>query len=86
MPFTLKTDLRRIDAFPLAGGTGPNPGLFTHQTTDTAATVAAANYFNAAAGLLPKGSVILSVTSIGGTPVVTPRVVTANDGTTVTIA
>jgi hypothetical protein len=86
MAFVLKTDLRRVADFPAAGIAGPLAGSFHHVTADAAATVAAANYFNAAAALLVKGSVITSITAITGTPVRTAYIVTANDGTTVTIA
>ncbi len=86
MALNAKNDLRLADFFslPLAGA-GANAGLFCHSTADSAATVAGAGYFNGAADRLVKGSVIISVTSTGTTPVTTLRTVTANDGAVVTI-
>lgn len=55
-------------------------------TTDAAAVVEAANYLNASAARLPKGTVIEAVMAVGGTPVLKTYVVTANTGTVVTIA
>jgi hypothetical protein len=85
MAFTLKTDLRLVDNFPIAVAGAILPGLFLHNTADAAATVITANYFNAAADRLVVGSVIISVTTVTTTPVVTLRVVTANTGTVVTV-
>ena len=85
MAFNNKTDLRRIADFPISVAGAQLPGLFSHNTADAAATVAAAGYFNAAADRLPIGSVILSVTTVTTAPVTTLRTVTANTGTVVTI-
>jgi hypothetical protein len=78
-------DLRLVDVFPIITTGGVNPGLYLHNTADSAATVIGAGYFNNAADRLVVGSVILSVTSTGTTPVLTTRTVTANTGTVVTI-
>lgn len=79
-------ELKRTDDFAIPGAAaGANPGFFLHQTADTAAVVIAAGYFNGAADRLTVGSVIVSVTSAGGTPVTTLRTVTANTGSAVTI-
>lgn len=55
-------------------------------TADAAATVEAANYLNASASRLPKGTIINAVMAASGTPVLKDYVVTANTGTVVTIA
>ncbi len=70
---------------------GAGSGLVLHEaylvTTDTAATVEAANYLNASAARLPKGTMISAVMDIGGaTPKLKNYIVTANTGTVVTIA
>lgn len=71
-------------------GSSPDGAKFFRQasyiTTDAPATVEAADYFNAAAKRLPKGTVITAVMSMSGTPVMKNFVVTANSGTAVTIA
>ena len=57
-----------------------------YDTTDAAATVEAANYFNGAVTDLMKGDTIQATMAKGGTPVGKQYVVTANSGTAVTIA
>ncbi len=57
----------------------------TYITDDAPATVEAANYFNAAAKRLPKGTVIDAVMGFAGTIELKRYVVSANDGATVTI-
>lgn len=86
MALNINTDLRRQDSFPGIAAGALLPGFFLHTTADAALTVAGAGYFDAAADRLPIGSVIVSVTSTGTTPVLTHRIVTANTGTVVTIA
>ena len=72
-------------ARPPSGGAA-HPGLFHYATNDTQATVAGSNYFNSAAGVLVKGSIIFVSGDLDGTPALRTYMVTANDGTTVTIA
>lgn len=67
---------------PAAGNTYAIAAYFTD---DAVATVAAANYFNAAAALLPKGSQITVAFDLDGTPGVRTYMVSANTGAAVTI-
>lgn len=69
-------------------GTGPGSvkGLCHYVTNDTAGTVEAAGYFNAAAGFLPVGSIIFASLDLDGTPAFKAYMVTANTGSVVTIA
>jgi hypothetical protein len=60
--------------------------LASYTTDDAATAVAADDYFNAAAALLPVGSQILVAADMDGTPVPVHYVVTDNDGETVTVA
>lgn len=78
--------LRVVAHFAAPADGAANPVFATYITADATATVTTANYFNAAVAQLPLGSVIMVVSSYGGTEVVNPRVVGGNDGTTVTIA
>ena len=55
------------------------------RTADAAAVVEAANYLNASASRLPKGTTIDAVMAVNGTPVRKSYVVTANTGSVVTI-
>lgn len=64
---------------------GDNRVLAAYSTNDTAATVEGANYFNDAVTLLPLGSQIFVAGDLDGTPFQKTYVVSANDGTTVTI-
>jgi len=75
-------------AGPLASSSkaGIIPVLAHLVTTEAPAAVEAANYFDSAAGRLPKGSIISAVMSHGGTPVLKFYVVTVNSGSAVTIA
>jgi hypothetical protein len=60
--------------------------LFGYRTTDARATVEAANYFLGAYRRLVKGSVILAVMAVGGTPVIESYVVTASSSSSVVVA
>lgn len=75
---------------PVAAIAGAGTANVLHEaylvTADAAAVVEAANYLNASASRLPKGTLIEAVMAIGGTPVLKNYVVTANTGTVVTIA
>jgi len=55
-------------------------------TTDAAAAIEAANYFNSAWERLPKGTRLEAVMVTGGTPVTKTYVVTASSASGVTIA
>jgi hypothetical protein len=82
--------LTELEVIPLNCFHGSGGGNIGHKaflrTTDTAAQVEAANYLNASASRLPKGTTIQAVMAIGGTPVLKDYVVTVNTGTAVTIA
>lgn len=69
-----------------AAGTTKVLREWMYATDDAAATVEAANYFNAAAGVLTKGDIILASMVRSGTPVGKSYIVTANSGTVVTVA
>lgn len=58
-------------------GAGVQVSVYLLATADTAAVVEAANYFNASAGYLQKGDVILASMVRGGTPVLKAYHVTA---------
>lgn len=58
---------------------------FLYVTDDTKSAVETAGYFNAAAEFLKKGSVIQIAGDLDGTPWHSSYVVSANDGTTVTL-
>ncbi len=70
----------------LAAGSGTVNSHWTFETNDAAATVEAANYFNAAVLDLQKGDTIQATMAKSGTPVAKHYVVTANSGTVVTTA
>lgn len=59
---------------------------WTYETADAAATVEGASYFAGAVLDLLKGDTIQATMAKGGTPVGKQYVVTANNGTTPTIA
>jgi hypothetical protein len=85
MPFTAE-NFKLVENGALVIGATPL-NLYSYATTDTAAQVEAANYFNSIARQLRRGDVILSVTGTGGTPVLKQYVVTSATGaTTVTVA
>lgn len=77
--------LRRCD---YGGHNGTNAvSQFSYTTTDAAATVEAANYFNSAYQQFNKGDTIDAVMAVGGTPVRKNYVVTSASGaTTVVVA
>lgn len=79
--------LRRLTHRGAVGnGDGSVTSNWAYDTNDNAATVEAANYFNAAASVLSKGDVIEAVMVRSGTPVGKTFIVTANTGSAVTIA
>jgi|GEM_PF-4618794 len=79
-------NLRRIGF----GGTlskSAAPAVVAHfVTNDTLAAALGANYFDAAAALIPKGSLIIGAFDIDGTPQAGLLLVTANTGSAVTVA
>ena len=58
--------------------------LWHYVTTDAAVT--GAGYFNSAAGMLRVNDLMIANVDTDGTPVTKFYIVTANDGTTVTVA
>lgn len=78
---------RSLGVFAQVGGAsaGESRAMASYSTNDTAATVEGAGYFNAAAGFLPVGSQIFVAGDLDGTPFQKQYVVSANDGSTVTI-
>jgi len=57
-----------------------------YTTTDTAATVDTAGYFNSVANEMNVGDLIMVASATGGTPVYGLMVVNANSGTVVDVA
>lgn len=75
------------EGFTAASGDGKLSFREAHYVTaDAAATVEAADYFNAAAGRLPVGTWIEAVMGFPSAVVAKIYVVTANNGSAVTIA
>lgn len=72
------------NALILIRGVGRNQHFY-YATDDTKATVEGAGYFNAAVAALPKGSIIQVAGDIDGTPFHTSYIVSANDGSAVTL-
>lgn len=70
----------------LATGTGKPSRLWHLKTADDAATVEAADYFNAAAALVDVDDVIFASLGVGGTPALKTYRVATNNGSAVTIA
>ena len=62
----------------LGGGSGVS--LWHYSTTDTVATVNTAGYFNASSNMLGLNDVIITLSSTGGTPVLSHLYVNANSG------
>jgi hypothetical protein len=75
------------EAFGVAGASGQYRYTWaTYITTDTAAVVEAAHYFDSIYQNLPVGTVIEATMAMGGTPVIKDYVVTASSASAVTIA
>jgi|TARA_B110000503_G_scaffold23373_1_gene36496 hypothetical protein len=66
-------------------GGGSGQALWYYTSADTIADANTAGYFNDAAGMLNLNDLIMTVTSTGGTPVITHAYVNANSGTVVDI-
>jgi hypothetical protein len=67
----------------LGGGSGVS--LWHYSTTDTVATVNSAGYFNASSNMLGLNDVIITLSSTGGTPVLSHLYVNANNGSVVDV-
>ncbi len=67
----------------IGGGSGQN--LWYYISEDTIADANTAGYFNSAANMLNVNDLIITITSTGGTPVLTHAYVNANNGSTVDI-
>lgn len=67
----------------LSGGSGVS--LWHYSTTDTVATVNTAGYFNASSNMLGLNDVIITLSSTGGTPVLSHLYVNANNGSVVDV-
>lgn len=64
----------------VGNGAGSVRSIWHYVTTDAAATVEAANYFNSAYAQFTKGDIIHMVAAVGGTPVHKVLVVTSATG------
>ena len=60
--------------------------LWHYTSKDTAATIEGSNYFNNAADMLRVNDLIITNVDTDGTPATNFYIVTANDGSTVTVA
>lgn len=78
--------LRRIDPGSPVGLSGASISLWHLATKETAAQVEGAGYLNAHVGALPLGTTIIAAMDVDGSPVAKIYIVTANDGTVVTIS
>ena len=80
--------IRRINEGTVQNGStyATSIGMWQLVTTETAALVEAANYFNAWVNDLPVGSIIFASMALGGTPKFKIYMVTANTGTVVTVS
>jgi hypothetical protein len=66
-------------------GGGSGRALWYYTSADTVADANTAGYFNDAASMLNLNDLIMTVTSTGGTPVITHAYVNANNGSVVDI-
>jgi N-acetylmuramic acid 6-phosphate (MurNAc-6-P) etherase len=66
-------------------GGGSGQAFWYYTSADTIADANTAGYFNDAAAMLNLNDVIMTVTSTGGTPVITHAYVNANNGSVVDI-
>jgi hypothetical protein len=88
----MPADPKALQRLPGHGAYGSSAGIdkvfheARYVTTDAPAVVEAAGYFNALYERLPKTTVIKSVMTAAGTPVVKQYIVTASSSTAVTIA
>ncbi|MBZ9856756.1 hypothetical protein LB566_23470 [Mesorhizobium sp. CA13] len=68
------------------GAAGTNVCLHAYVTNDDTAAVITVGYFNSLAARLKKGDIIMMSLDNDGAPMLRNYLVTANDGTVVTIA
>tara|TARA_R110000796_G_scaffold251000_1_gene381435 strand:+ start:799 stop:1068 length:270 start_codon:yes stop_codon:yes gene_type:complete len=66
-------------------GGGSGQALWYYSSEDTIADANTAGYFNSAANILNLNDIIMTITSTGGTPVLTHAYVNANNGSVVDI-
>jgi len=66
-------------------GGGSGQALWYYSSADTIADANTAGYFNDAANILNLNDIIMTITSTGGTPVLTHAYVNANNGSVVDI-
>lgn len=81
---TLATLVRRGVDFVLPDGKATQ--LFTYTSNDDNAAIVAANYFNGAVDILPKGSIIDAIIDWDGTAAHKRYFVTSNNGTVVAVS
>lgn len=83
-------ETKNLSVMPVGATSGSGADAVQHvaylRTPDAAVVVEAANYLNASASRLPKGTIIFAAMVVNGTPVKKDYIVTANTGTVVTIA
>ena len=81
-------NIARINAgLPLSNGTDTKSLTLWHLVTnDLATAVQAANFFDPLAKNMEVGDIVMAAVDIDGTPQLKNYIVTANDGTTVTLA
>ncbi|HOT82972.1 MAG TPA: hypothetical protein PLQ12_06695 [Candidatus Defluviicoccus seviourii] len=83
MSFT--TDTLEIFGYVRSAAALGRHALSAYATNDTAATVEGSGYFDAAAGVLPAGSLILVQGDLDGTPFQKAYVVASNNGSAVSV-
>jgi len=66
-------------------GGGSGQALWYYSSADSIADANTAGYFNDAANILNLNDIIMTITSTGGTPVLTHAYVNANNGSVVDI-
>ncbi len=66
-------------------GGGSGQALWYYSSADSIADANTAGYFNDAANILNLNDIIITITSTGGTPVLTHAYVNANNGSVVDI-
>ncbi len=86
MTLALSAFLRVSQGVPLGQGKSNMIALWQLATNDTRATVETAGYFNDRVADLPKGSRITASLDVDGTCEAADYIVTANNGTAVTVA
>jgi len=85
MTLALSTFLRTNQGVPMGQGTANMISDWRLATNDTRAAVETAGYFNSRAKDLPKGAMIFASLDLDGTPEAAIYMVSANDGSAVTV-